>query len=96
MNLLKFSPANKKLRKIVEWFVGLKSDQIYSFSLPSGFSCPSANDCFAKVPRNGGKLITRVGTLYRCYSASAELVFKQTRQMVWRNFDMLKKFNHPI
>jgi len=96
MNLLKFSPANTKLRKIVEWFVGLKSDQIYSFSLPSGFSCPSALDCFAKVPRHGGKLITKSGTLYRCYSASAELVFKQTRNMVWHNFDMLKKLNHPM
>tara|TARA_R110002020_G_scaffold339458_2_gene554610 strand:- start:281 stop:1045 length:765 start_codon:yes stop_codon:yes gene_type:complete len=96
-NILQFSPANRKLAKILNWaksVLGLEhKSEIWSIGLPSGFSCPSALDCFAKAPRNGGKLITRIGTLFRCYSASQELVFKQTRNMVWRNFDLLRNLS---
>ena len=96
-DVLQFSPANKKLVKILNWaksILGIEhKSEIYSLGLPSGFSCPSALDCFAKAPRHGGKLITKLGTLFRCYSASQEVVFKNTRDMVWRNFDLLRNLS---
>ena len=53
--LLKFSPMknNTKLKKIGNWadhYVG------YTFSLPSGYSCPGASECLSKADKDTGKI----------------------------------------
>lgn len=78
MNLLKFGQGNSKLGK-----------QIWHVSLPAGWSCPGAKECLARVPRAGGKLMDGPDSKFRCFSASQEVLYKQTRDARWHNFDLL-------
>lgn len=79
MSLLKFGKGNAKLGK-----------NVYTFSLPSGFTCPSALECLSKADRETGKIKDGPQTKFRCFSASQEALFKATRKQRWDNFDALK------
>lgn len=59
-----------------------------SFSLPAGFSCPFAEVCKSKVPREGGK-IKDYGDI-RCFQTSLEGIYPNVREARWKNFDLVK------
>jgi len=59
--LLSFQKGNAKLGKL-----------IFTFSIVSGYTCPFAKDCLAKVDRITGKLTDGPDTQFRCFSASQE------------------------
>ena len=77
--LLKFQNGNAKLEK-----------GIFTFSLPSGFTCPGAKDCLAKVNVDTGKMIDGPHQKFRCFSATMELR-PNVRAARWYNLEMLKK-----
>lgn len=77
--MLKFSRGNAKLGK-----------NIYTFSLPSGFSCPNAYECLSKADRASGKIKDGPHTRFRCFSASQEAIYGNTRRQRWHNFEALK------
>lgn len=89
MKLLKFSPANTKLKGL-QRRLGRK---VYQFDLLSGHSCPFAKNCFAKVEIVKGrrKVIDGPDMQFRCYSASQEALFKFTYAARKYNFDLLKQ-----
>ena len=89
--MLKFSLENAKLGHINDWTD--KKQTIYSFSLPSGFSCPAAKDCESKADRITGKITDGEDTKYRCFSASTESMFPSVRNQRWDNFDQLRKLD---
>lgn len=93
MELLKFSKANDqgKLKAIAEW-IGY-TPKVYSFSLPSGHTCPFALDCLSKANRITGKITDGKHTLYRCFSATTEAYSSTTREQRWHNFDILRKLD---
>jgi hypothetical protein len=66
---------------------------VYTFSLPSGWTCPSAHDCLSKVVEKGGKFSIQDGkhTKFRCFSATQEVVYKAVREQRQYNFDLLRK-----
>ena len=76
--LLSFQKGNAKLGK-----------RIYTFSLPSGYTCPFAKDCLAKVDRISGKLTDGPDTQFRCFSASQEALFPAVRKSRWNNFEKI-------
>lgn len=76
--LLKFSPGNAKIPH-------------YSLNLLSGYSCPFAEKCLAKVDLVTGKLITGPKAEFRCFSATQENIFKATRAQREYNFNTLRK-----
>jgi len=76
-NLLKFRPGNAKLDK-----------SIYTFSLPSGYTCPGAKDCLARADIESGKIIDGPHQKYRCFSATDE-TRPSVRRARWHNFHML-------
>jgi hypothetical protein len=78
MTKLSFPKGNAKL-----------GAEIFTFSLPAGWSCPGARDCLAKVGRNGG-LTDGKNTLFRCFAASAEAMYPSVRKSRWNNFDLLR------
>lgn len=86
-NLLRFSPmkGNAKLAKLG----GLG----YTFSLPSGHTCPFAQDCLSKAVVKDGKVSIQDGpkTKFRCFSATQEVVYKAVREQRQHNFDLLKQ-----
>jgi hypothetical protein len=61
------------------------------FSLPAGYSCPFAKQCKSTADRETGKVSDYKDTLFRCYAASQEAIYKNTRSMRWRNFDLLRE-----
>ncbi len=63
---------------------------IFTFSIPSGHSCPFAGDCLAKADRETGKLVDGKNQTVRCFSASQEAIFKNVRDSRWKNFDLLR------
>jgi len=80
--MLKFSPANAKIRALrdvasLQGFLSGKR-KVYSFDLLSGHSCPYAKDCHSKaVVQPDGRRIIVDGphTDFRCFSASQEVLF---------------------
>ncbi len=95
--MLKFSPANVKIEALAKVpaimpFLANKR-KVYSFDLLSGFSCPHANECFSKaVIGADGKKSIKDGphTLFRCFSASQEVLFTNVYNLRKANFDALR------
>lgn len=95
--MLKFSPANAKTRKLLEvpslgkYLAGKR--KVYSLDLLSGWSCPGAKDCLAKVHENDGKrtLVDGPDTQFRCFSASQEALFPNVYKQRKQNFETLKQ-----
>ena len=85
---LSFGTPNAKLAKLAK---RLKL-KLKTFSLPSGWTCPFAQECLSKFPRDGGRGDLKDGPLtkFRCFQASAEAVYPSLREMVWKNFDIIK------
>jgi hypothetical protein len=89
--MLKFSNAmdNAKLKKLID----RTGKQRYTFSLPSGWSCPGADKCLAKViVDKKGKATIQDGKNidFRCYSASQEALYPSVRKARKHNFDLLR------
>ena len=96
-SLLKFSPANaktKELRKVeaIAAFLGSRL-KIYSCDLLSGWSCPFAKDCLSKATLVEGdklRIVDGPDTVFRCFSASQEVQYKNVYNSRKHNFDLLK------
>jgi len=69
-------------------------DIVYEFNLPTGFSCPYADECLVKVDRITGKFDNK-SKAYKCYSASAER-FPAVREHRWNNFEEVQNGGIPI
>ena len=89
--LLKFSKENAKLESIKDYIPNAK---VFSFSLPSGYTCPQALDCLSKADRTTGKVTDGKHTKFRCFSTSTESVFPTVRKQRWHNFDLLRKIKN--
>jgi len=77
-SLLFFSPSNAKLGRI------------YSFSLPSGYTCPGALQCLSRADKETGKITDGLGCLFRCFSASQEATYPNVRISRWNNYEKLR------
>jgi hypothetical protein len=82
-NLLKLHYENAKLKGI------------WHFSLPSGYTCPGAKNCYTKVDRHTGKIVDlqtpdENGDTFRCYAAMDEARYPTVNRARWFNFDLLK------
>lgn len=85
--MLAFGKANAKLVKL-EQAMGRK---VFTFSTLSGFCCPYAKECESRAIESNGKLHIEDGkhTLFRCFSASQEALFRNVYASRKRNWDML-------
>ena len=94
--MLKFSEANaktKSLRDISKLQPYLANRRkVYSLDLLSGWSCPGACDCLARVHMLNGKRSLKDGpkTKFRCFSASQEVAYTNTYKARQHNFDLIK------
>ena len=94
--MLKFSKANAKLQNLVSvdnikpYLEGKR--KVYSLDLLSGWSCPHAKECYAKVDNIDGRLKVVDGehTKFRCFSASQEVFYTKTYAARKHNFDLLR------
>ena len=90
-NLLRFGQPNAKLKALEISEYNLTRKRVATFSLPSGYTCPGAKECLSYANRKTGKIKDGKHTKFRCFQASAEAVYPSLRNMVWNNFDALRK-----
>ena len=97
--MISFSVANAKLESLYNvtelqtWLTHKR--KVYSFDLLSGWSCPFARDCMAKVQEVDGKkkLVDGPHTQFRCFSASQEATFPSAYNKRKANFDGLRNLS---
>jgi hypothetical protein len=87
---LTFSIGNTKILALAQ-ALGLPSNQVTSFDLPAGHTCPAADICQSFSNRETGKITDGDNCKIRCYAASMEARYTATRRAHWRNFDALRK-----
>ena len=95
--MLKYSEQNTKIKNL-RHVVGLApylegGKKIYSLDLLSGIACPGAKDCksMAVVGVDGKKTIKDgPATLFRCFSASQEVLFPAVYNLRKSNLDQLQ------
>lgn len=100
--MLKFSKANAKLEalylvdSINPFLQGNR--KVYSMDLLSGYSCPYAKDCLAKVIVEDNKRSVKDGpdTIFRCFSASQEAIYTNTYNSRKHNFDLLRSCRNVV
>jgi hypothetical protein len=89
-NLLRFGKPNAKLKALENSEFNLEPKKVITFSLPSGYTCPGAEECLSYANRKTGKIKDGKHTKFRCFQASAEAIYPSLRNMVWNNFDALR------
>lgn len=94
--MLKFSPANAKIhalsivKPLSPYLAGGR--KVFSFDMLSGVNCPYAKDCHSKaVVGTDGKRHIEDGphTLFRCFSASQEVLFTGVYNLRKHNGDII-------
>ena len=96
-----FSPANSKLKRLYKvrqlrkWFLnkkGLLNKKVYSFDILSGHTCPYAHDCQSRAveTENGRRIQDGKNTVFRCFSASQEVIFTGVYNKRKANYEALK------
>lgn len=81
-NLLKFGQGNSKL-----------APNIFTFSLPAGFTCPGALNCLSKAveqPDGSYKLVDGKDVTHRCFAAIDEALKPSVRNARWHNFNLVR------
>lgn len=96
--MLRFSPANtktSKLNNIPKLQKYLKGRKVYSLDLLSGWSCPGAKDCAAKVYdcASGRKVRKGKDACFRCFSAMNEAARPMVYNLRKRNLQLLRNKN---
>lgn len=103
--MIKYSEQNTKIKNL-RHVAGLApylegGKKIYSLDLLSGIACPGAKDCksMAIVGVDGKKTIKDgPSTLFRCFSASQEVLFPAVYNLRKSNLDQLQacKYTFPM
>lgn len=73
---------------------GYYTGVVYEWNLPTGHTCPFADECLVKVNRETGKFENR-SKQYKCYAASAER-FPGVRNSRWENFKFTLEGGTPV
>lgn len=98
--MLKFSEANAKTKRLMQLPELQKylcsGRKVYSLDLLSGWSCPAARDCMAKVyvENNQRRLEDGPFTQFRCFSASQEVAFPNVYNARKFNFELIKEMRN--
>jgi hypothetical protein len=79
-----------KFVKNTRYYTGV----VYEWNLPTGWTCPFAEQCLVKVDKETGKFQNK-SKEYRCYAANAER-FPAVRNHRWKNFEYVKNGGKPI
>lgn len=80
--LLKLTRGNAKLSKTT-----------LIFNLPAGHTCPGAKDCHTKVvqsPDGKRKIVDGEHNVYRCYAATAEVIYPKVHEARKHNHDLIR------
>ena len=77
---MKIEPAFTKVNRYIF------DPNAYAWNIPSGWTCPAADQCLAKADRQTGKITNGPGQKFKCYSAMTER-YPSVRERLWTNFE---------
>jgi len=80
---------SSKMVKLAD-FLGVHKNEVASVDLPAGHTCPQADKCKSFADRDTGKITDGRACEFRCYAASSEAAFVNTRLLRWNNLDLLR------
>ena len=80
---------NHKMRLLAD-LLGLNKTEVAGFDLPAGYTCPMANLCKSFANPNTGRIVDAKSSLFRCYAATIEAAFPNSRKAHWANYDLLR------
>ena len=63
---------------------------VFTWNLPSGFTCPGAMQCLAYADRKTGKIKNGNDQTFKCYSATTER-YPAVRNKAWQNFEAVQQ-----
>lgn len=63
---------------------------IANFSLPAGWTCPFAKECFSKSNLLTGRITDGQHCRFRCFAATNEARATNVRKARWRNFNIIR------
>jgi hypothetical protein len=86
-----WSKSNRKLKALAR-HLGLHYNQVLSFDLPAGWTCPFADKCLSMADRNTGKITDGDNCQFRCYASSIEAFSPNASSNHWDNFDAIRSF----
>ena len=66
-----------------------KLKDVYTFSLPAGWTCPGASACLSKADPVKGGVTDGPNCEFRCFAASEECRLTEVRMIRWHNFNLL-------
>jgi hypothetical protein len=66
------------------------SQSIAHFSLPAGWSCPFAKECFSKSNPLTGRITDGQHCRFRCFAATNEARATNVRRARWKNFNIMR------
>jgi hypothetical protein len=66
------------------------AENVLTFSLPAGWTCPSAKGCKAQTDRNTARITDGKRCKFRCFSASQEALYPNARETRWWNYELLR------
>jgi hypothetical protein len=97
--MLQFSKANAKTSRLVN-VPSLSTyldnrRKVYSLDLSSGVSCPGAYLCHSWVKGNPSKIVDGPHTIFRCFSASQEVLFPKLKKLRENNLRQLQEAQYP-
>jgi len=84
---------SSKMKKLAD-MLAIRKNQVASFDLPCGYTCPMADKCKSMADRKTGIITDGSNCVFRCYGASLESAFTNTRTLHWNNFDLLRNSNN--
>jgi len=87
MESFRYQKANVKLEQLEKRVGG----RVYSASLSSRYSYTRPVDCLSKSDRDTGKVTDGKLTEFRCFMATIEARSTGLRNIVWNNFDLVRK-----
>ena len=83
---------SSKMKKLAD-MLNINKNQVASFDLPCGYTCPMADKCKSMADKKTGKITDGKSCEYRCYGVSLEAAFPSVRALHWNNFDLLRNSN---
>lgn len=88
MSKLTFVNGSSKMKELAI-HLGLQRNQVWSFDIPAGYTCPKADQCLSYSDRKTGNITDGKNCQFRCYAASLEARYKNSRKSHWDNYTTL-------
>ncbi|MBE0573627.1 hypothetical protein IH575_01855 [Candidatus Dojkabacteria bacterium] len=88
VRMLTFVNGSSKIKGLAE-YLSIARKHVWSFGIPAGYTCPKASLCQSYANPKTGKITDGKDCQFRCYAASLEARYPNSRKNHWDNYNNL-------